>query len=548
MLWAKIHTKCFVVAVVVIFYLCFANCNFIDSYKKLQRDGVSDPTKLRFADKELTYIAAHLTVPKQQQYARCVVVGTSEELYAEKHGRNIDSADIVVRVGYSHHSLLKTYRDEGGTLKSDVNFSEGRHTEIVGMKMNYIYSDVASIKSIVDALTDSMKVQGTVVVTSLADVRDVRTLYNFMKNAPTVPIALLSARSVDMMWKNFYNKNVVNVSPTLIFYGVAVCRQLTQKYPIEVYGGYENFHNAIIEDDSIIHSENDPHCSASKTLHADDDPSWKALTSDPGVQLVGSSWHKKLYKMIHSRKPSAIPLLTPSSNCPIHLSNKPFRRCAVVGAAPHIGCNHFGNEIDQHDAIFRTNSHLPVVNQTHIMGERTTHVVYQAPYFVNTLQHSGCARVLPELDGDIIICSSRKSTETLLKQHGLIASFNSTLLKHWGEYGFSQHIKTSYSNPDATSFSTFVSSLGRPDAYIKSTTGMMAVVYAMDLCKTIDIYGFSVGNLQLGIHSFIIELMALRTIELECPDRFHLKLPDEDNYKLYIDAWRSMNISLFYDE
>lgn len=519
-----------------------ADSSFINSKSKLERDGVSDASKLRFVQKELNYISEHLSVPVRQQYAKCAVVGTSEELYASQPGSSIDSADIVVRVGYNQRSIIKTYRDSSGALQTNTDATEGRHTDVAGMKLDYIFLNVNDLKSAVDALVDSIYSQNAVVVTVLHSIRDIRSLYNFMLNAPNVPLALLSARSIDIMWSNTYAHS--DSSPTDIFYGVNVCRQLTQHYPIEVYGGYTVFQNAFIEDSSFVTSNADSACSA-PSHKSSSDSSWTALTLDPGVQLMNKDWHDSLYKKMTSKK------ITPATfneplHCPMRLSQRPFKSCAVVGAAPHIGCYKQGSEIDAHDAIFRTNSHLPIVNKTDIMGSRTTHVLFQASYFVNDLHKSGCARVLPT-DDSVVICSSKKAVQTLFNSLGLLANFNSTLLKHWSSAGFENHLKTNYDNP-ATQFSTFVNNLSKPNAYIKSTTGMMAVVYAMDLCKSIDVYGFSVGNVQLGVHSYILEMMVLRTLELECEGRFNIKLPDETNYKRYIDAWRAMPMKFLSNE
>lgn len=518
---------------------------FVKSYDELVERGVvnTSPGDLVFANEDLKAIASQLHTPKSNSYSTCHAVGTSEELFNSELGGNaIDAADIVVRGGIYYPYLISTTATKNGSVVTNTDTPAGRRYDILGTKMDVMFIYPHDMEWTYEIMGESWRSQNTLLVTFLSDISWARTLLSFLQtnniNETSIRIALLTKEIIDGLFDELSAANAPKDSfPTPAMYAATVCKSLTRKRPVKLYGGFMPY---TWVPDYVDSSKCDPTSTEVRSNYIEWDT---ILAADNEVELMDSNFHGRL---LHKSANMLIPPRPPAgSQCPMDALYRQlkdhyhYERCAIVGAAPWLGCMHLGKEIDGHDAVFRMNAHLPIQKQVDHMGSKTTHIVFQNPIYVQPLIASGCSQLAELPIGDSILCNNSRAIEKLRDKYGLLSKTDITYTKL-----SSGHIRHSLIQLLAENAGTSKSCLS--DALTKIfttgtnsmlTTGFTTMYYALQTCKKIDVYGFSAGPLHMSGHSFLIELAIMRGLQHECGlERFNVILPSEQ-YEHFIDSW-----------
>lgn len=519
---------------------------FVKSYQELLENGVvnTSPGDLVFADEALRAIAAQLYAPKATSYSSCHAVGTSEELFnSDIGGSRIDDAGIVVRGGIYYPYLISTVKNSKGAVVTNGETPAGRRYDILGTKMDVMFIYPHDMEWTYELMADTWQSQNTLLVTFLSDISWARNLHRFLIanniNATSIKVALLTKDSIDELFNALSAAHAPASSfPTPAMYAASICKLLTRKRPVQLYGGFMPY---TWVPDYVDGSS----CDVSSMQVRKNYIEWDSiLKQDSELEIVDSSFHERL---MHKADNMLVPPRPPhGSVCPMDTlygqlpEQQHYNSCAVVGAAPWLGCLSLGKEIDAHDAVFRMNAHLPIQDQTVHMGNKTTHVIYQNPYYVQPLISSGCPELTNLHIGSSMFCSNSGMKNKLKDKYGLLGSKNISYTKLSTGYIKNSLSRLLSSNPDGSSRSCLSDALNNifeTGTNSMLTTGFTSTYYALQACKKIDVYGFSAGPLHMSGHSFLIELAIMRGLQHECGlERFRVMLPSQQ-YENFIDSW-----------
>ena len=151
---------------------------------------------------------------------------------------------------------------------------------------------------------------------------------------------------------------------------------------------------------------------------------------------------------------------------PAHVTPQTFASCAVVGSAPSLAHLYQGDAIDQHTAVYRTNSHVDIST----VGKKTTFRVAANAYQLGKHRTSPARGVLQLLPPN---ARSLRPGNLVTPQDYVRCVPNATMEKIYDDIG------VRFGN-------TMLS------------TGAMAIGLALYSCKSVTIYGF--GGLQSYDH------------------------------------------------
>lgn len=521
----------------LLFLLCccsIGHSQFIASKEDLANNAVINNTfSPESFQNEIDYIAGFLYTPAVRAGASCASVGTSEELYANFSGESIDRYDIVVRNGFYYHFLIDTGRHSYDNSLYSRDTYAGNHYKILGMRMDYILFYPYDFFLMNHKLQRTWISQDTVLIVIIKSESDLKRLSIELKSLNYKPrIAVLSKSSYLKVKRWMGGKD-----PTFNALGAHVCKLLTNSYPVALYGAFQPYE--WIEDTLPLSGGNV--CDRSTTRVRIEDSEWQHFLSDKSIDVKGTSFHDDLYGRIESgsvqswKKPKGYV-------CPIPTTNKKYDSCAVIGAAPYLGCMQLGKDIDSHDAVYRTNLHLPQPGLEHILGSFTTHLLAQTTTFIQLLQDVGCVEKFTIHGKSMTICESESGSAALFN-YGYIAS--QAVQLHILDIDEALAQARRAIGETASLLYDYLHAVGREGSGYKLTTGMYSVLQALQDCNSVDVYGFSVGPLHMHVHSYLMELMTLRALQTECgKDRFRLVLPDKD-YESYIDAWLTSETLFF---
>lgn len=517
------------VAAILVVTVCCVHSQFIVSRQDLAENGVIDRS-FNAADfqNEIETVAAFLHVPVAQSGASCVSVGTSEELYANFSGSSIDSYDIVVRNGFYYHYLIDVAKHSFNDELYSRDTYAGNHYKVVGMRMDYILFYPYDFFTMNHKLRRTWQALDTVLVAVIKTATDLKRLSIELKALNYSPkIAILSRNSFQQVqrWSG-------GSDPSFNALGAQLCKMLTQKRPITVYGVFQPYD--WIEDTLPSGSNN---CEPSSMSVNTEDSEWQHFVSDRAISVEGLSFHNDLYERI---KADRVPEWKPpvGYSCPMQAMSAEGRKkhgsCAVVGAAPYLGCMNLGSEIDSHDAVYRTNIHLPQPGRGALLGTFTTHLLSQTTTFIQLLQDVGCVIKFPIHGRSMTICETAAGSAALLN-YGYIAE-QDTELRLLDIDEALDAARTALGITASTLYD-YLYAVSRRGSGYKLTTGMYSVLAALQECESVDVYGMSVGPLHMHVHSYLMEIMTLRALQAECGSKkFRLVLPNR-KYESYVDAW-----------
>ena len=167
-----------------------------------------------------------------------------------------------------------------------------------------------------------------------------------------------------------------------------------------------------------------------------------------------------------------------------------FDSCAVVGSGPSLLNSGYGVDIDNHDAVFRINS-APTKGFHQDVGSFTT---FRVSYGITCLH----ALMTDEVPSNGICTAESTGKEYVLGAFNLMKKdieIHERLYKRaWGNLLYN-HTKIK----SAKDLHMFYHLSGKAASYYglevyKATSGYNAILASLDLCNSIDLYGFDLGH------------------------------------------------------
>ena len=167
-----------------------------------------------------------------------------------------------------------------------------------------------------------------------------------------------------------------------------------------------------------------------------------------------------------------------------------FDSCAVVGSGSSLLNSGFGTDIDNHDAVFRINS-APTKGFHQDVGSFTT---FRVSYGITCLH----ALMTDEVPSNGICTAESTGKEYVLGAFNLmkkdIAIHERLYKRAWGNLLYN-HTKIK----SAKDLHMFYHLSGKAASYYglevyKATSGYNAILASLDLCNSIDLYGFDLGH------------------------------------------------------
>lgn len=226
---------------------------------------------------------------------------------------------------------------------------------------------------------------------------------------------------------------------------------------------------------------------------AQDDPPPLFLTEED-LPRYGVAVHRYL---------SAKGCLAKSRGDPALPRRKLHGRCAVVGASPNSRDSKAGASIDGHDAVFRAG-----ICDASTLSEYGADIGQKITYCVSFKDRSDLpphARLMMPLttwDFLLSVKSDNKSgapgscRDRFLPVHPRFLASSDATMDAWGRSAppvnksvAAWRAESQYVNPDCLAQSTAASARSCPNI-IAPSSGFEAVLLAMELCKTVDVYGF----------------------------------------------------------
>jgi hypothetical protein len=151
--------------------------------------------------------------------------------------------------------------------------------------------------------------------------------------------------------------------------------------------------------------------------------------------------------------------------------------CAVVGSDPQTSS--LGQLIDSHEAVFRANHHVGDNVEPSRFGTKTTYLLTN-----------------PEAEAIL-------SKDVSINLDGIQRESILPLFDHINSYLYEARIFPFQSNYSVSGVRW------------STTTGFASFLLAYYRCRSVDVYGFSIGLPVISLHHYMNELLAIKTLEFQ---------------------------------
>jgi hypothetical protein len=427
----------------------------------------------------------------------CAVVGSSLEILRSNSAEEIDSHDVVLRVGAYYDKAIFTLKERDVDAEEDVleSLCTGRscYWGAIGSKMNYYYIETYDMIWVRRVLTPTWNSQGTILITSIYDWKSAMELFRFLNEAEVdLKIMVLSRETILDAYQRMANTNPKgrSLSSKQVLHAVlaakAICGGDNQ---LSVYGSFVPYVGIFGYTSTNFGDINTPIPSTTDEWEV-----LKIMNSEGKILLKDLEFHNLLYNDTKTSKvltmydlpPTTLrkTILMPTEDTTLAPMGRIHQTCAVVGADPTVGV--VGAEIDAHEAVFRSNHHLPRFEDINKFGSKIT-------YLVST----------PEGDANLYNMGVDIKEEAAEENSGFTIEKLVPLFPHINSYLYEPAIFP------------FQSDHTTSGVRWSTTTGFASFLMAYYRCQSIDVYGFSIGLPTFSMHNYQAELIAMKMLEYQ---------------------------------